>query len=52
MIGPVHCLNDPSSVSHVKREVVRGWFGDMEELLNAHQAILDVDNVKGFVDDS
>jgi len=33
----------------VKRDVVREWFGDVEELLTAHQAILDVDNVKDFV---
>jgi len=35
----------------VKRDVVREWFGDVGELLNAHQIILDVDEVKDFVDD-
>ena len=35
----------------VKRDIVREWFGDVNELLNAHQAILDVDKVKDFVDD-
>jgi len=35
----------------VKRDVIKEWFGDVEELLNAHQTILDVDNVKDFVDD-
>jgi len=35
----------------VKSDVVREWFGDVDELLDAHQAILDVDNVKDFVGD-
>lgn len=35
----------------VKRDVVREWFGDVDELLNAHQSILDFDIVKDFVDD-
>jgi len=35
----------------VKREVVREWFGDVDELLNAHQAILDIGSVEDFVDD-
>jgi putative transposase len=35
----------------VKRDVVRKWFGDVGELLNAHQVILDIDEVKDFVVD-
>lgn len=35
----------------VKRDVVRECFGDVDELLNAHQTILDVGSVKDFVDD-
>jgi len=35
----------------VKRDVVREWFGDVCELLNAHQTNLDINEVKDFVDD-
>jgi len=35
----------------VKRDVVREWFGDVGNLLNAHAVILDIDDVKDFVDD-
>ena len=35
----------------VKREVVREWFGDVGELLDAHQAMLDVEDVRRFVDE-
>ena len=35
----------------VKRDVVREWFGDVGELLNAHQVILDIDEVRDFVID-
>jgi hypothetical protein len=35
----------------VKRDVVREWFGDVDELLNAHQTILDVGSVNDFVDE-
>ena len=35
----------------VKRDVVREWFGDVAELLNAHSVILDIDGVKDFMDD-
>jgi len=35
----------------VKRDVVRKWFGDVDELLDAHQTILDVDKGRDFLDD-
>ncbi|MGB7874523.1 MAG: hypothetical protein WBL25_09080 [Anaerolineales bacterium] len=35
----------------IKRDVVREWFGDVGELLNAHQINLDVGEDKDFVDD-
>jgi len=38
-------------VTFVKRDVVREWFGDVGELLDAHQAMLDVDDVRRFVDE-
>lgn len=35
----------------IKRDVVREWFGDVGALLNAHQVILDENEIKDFVDD-
>jgi len=35
----------------VKKDVVGEWFGDVGELLNAHQVLLDIDEVKDFMDD-
>jgi REP element-mobilizing transposase RayT len=37
--------------SFVKRDAVSEWFGDVGELLNAHRIILNIDEVKDFVDD-
>ena len=35
----------------IKKDVVGEWFGDVGELLNAHQVLLDIDEVKDFMDD-
>lgn len=35
----------------MKRDLVREWFGDVGGLMNAHAVILDIDQVKDFVNE-